>query len=97
MADQYAKPGDIVEVTYDHPDWKGLKYEVIEYPPDGIAQSRPGDAWGRRNHNGTPFVIRKDFYIIVKQTNRAMTQNSDVDKSLDRQRDDQLRSLFGFD
>lgn len=97
MDDQYAKPGDVVEVTWDDQEWKGLRYEVIEYPPEGTAESRPGDAWGRRKKNNTPFVIREGYYTIVERANPLTAQSKDVDESLKRQLNDNLRGLFGFD
>lgn len=91
MAD-HAKPGDVIEITDPESDLLGKRVTVVECPEEYRSFHAVGETW--HHTRGRPTYFRDGNYVIVK---RANSQNDDVDKSLDRQRDDNLRSLFGFD
>jgi hypothetical protein len=95
MDDQYAKPGDVIEITCHHSDLKGQRITVMECPQKYQDTCLIEGAW--HNTRGHPTYFSVGDYVIIKRANSPVAQNVDVDKSLKRQRDDQLRSLFGYD
>ncbi len=95
MSDQHAQPGDIIEITTGNSDLKGKRVAVVECPSEFRKNSYPGEAWIHERAYATHLSPKS--YTIIKRANSRVTQNDDVDKSLARQRDDNLRSLFGYD
>jgi len=96
MSDEYPKPGDTIEITHNNPAWLGKQLVVVECPKryKGTWLDAPYHAWFV-DTNGNAAYFRSDYYKIVS---RAMPNfvnlNSNVDKSLDKQRDDNLRGVF---
>lgn len=99
MDGEYAKPGDIVELKFlvFSGDYDGKQVTVVERPVDRDYGDEPGDIWFwwhlAREHQW----VGKESYKIIKAANSGTTQSKDVDKSLKRQLNDNLRGLFGFD
>ncbi len=95
MSDDYARPGDTIEVTWNHVDWLGKKFVVVECPDRYMHTSvdHPSHAWFSEANEGCSYFAA-DCYKIVSRANGRAVSGSDVDKSLDRQRDDNLRGVF---
>ncbi len=86
-----AKPGDIIEITWK--SWRGRKLLVIEAPPERnmLNPKEPGDAWFVDEDGRARFFRRGDYKISTRCRESVET---DVDKSLKRQRDANLRGVF---
>ena len=94
MSDDYAKPGDTIEVTNSILDkWVGRIFVVIA--PDRYDMSPPGSAWVLSD--GTAIsagYFTFDCYKIIARGNGFTLTSSEIDRSLDKQRDDNLRGVF---
>ena len=95
MSDDYAKPGDTIEVTWNHPDWLGKVFVVVECPKLHMHTSVdcPSHAWFV-DENGHAAYFSPDCYKIVARGNGFTLTSSEIDRSLDKQRDDNLREVF---
>ena len=102
MPDTKAKIGDTIRIIGGICD--GFKYVVIEYPKDGVGRGSPDDIWVRRlDDEGNicdrdPGYFYADVrYVIMQSSNpcRSETASSDVDERIRKQRDDNLRGVFG--
>jgi hypothetical protein len=90
---EYAKPGDVIEVTWDEPEWKGKRLTVIK-PPDW-SPDYPGAAW-HENEQGPPsYFSGPSYYKVVERAGRSVpTEGRDTDAFLRKQRDENLRRVF---
>jgi len=75
---------------------------VIDRPADqvGIADDEPGCAWFRSS-SGHAFFLRPKNYTVVERAGKVhrvvgVDLELDVDASLKKQRDNNLRHAFGF-
>ena len=84
----YAKPGDVIEITSKH--YVGQRYTVIEFPGKHY-RDEPGHVWFM-DKSERPMFFRQGEYKVVKRA--SCSQSNDVDESLKRQRDENLRSIF---
>jgi len=93
MNKEHAKPGDIIEVTWQDEHWLGKKFMVIECPAGpkkaGIG-IQPGNAWFM-SETGSEQYFQLGYYKIVK----LVVPHRDVDTFLKRQLNDNLASIFG--
>jgi len=96
MSDDYAKPGDTIEITWDYDDWKGRRYIVVECPESykGTSCDNPGNAWVIAEKGKSPSYLFAGNYKIVARGNGQTTTGEGVDKSLKRQLNDNLRRVF---
>lgn len=101
MCDKYAKPGDTI-MTRNTTANKGQRLLVIEHPVDRLGKigNEPGCAWFRAP-NGTTFFFKPEHYTVVKRAGKVYHMEDevvrlDVDTSLKKRRDDNLRHAFGF-
>jgi hypothetical protein len=95
MPDELPHPGDTIEITWDHPEWLGRQFVVVECPSSyyGSSSDDPSHAWIRQESK-SPSYFRADSYKIVARGNGFNMTNSELDRSLDKQRDDNLRGVF---
>jgi len=95
MSDDYAKPGDTIEVTWDHPDWLGKMLVVVECPKLHMHTSidSPGHAWFREANGHCSYFGSSEYKIVARGNGFTLT-SSEIDRSLDKQRDDNLRGVF---
>lgn len=85
MKDQYPLPGDTIEVTWDHPAWKGKRFVVVECPEyqKGGSNDHPSHAWFVDANIGEPSYLASFGYKVVERRNRTETSTvSDVDEPL---------------
>ncbi len=91
----HAQPGDTIEIIWDHKDWLGKKFVVIDCPPDSFKD--PRNAWFRRNEKSSPEYFTSGKYKIISRAGKTpnnKTTDKDVDTFLNEQKDDNLRSVF---
>ncbi len=93
MNDQCAKPGDTIEITWNHLDWLGKKLTVVERPTGSISANKKGEAWFKRG--GGYLFFEKEDYVILKRGSPQVSSDVDIDESLKRQRDANLAGIFG--
>ncbi len=93
MDNQHAKPGDTIEITWYDEFWCGQRLKVVERPSDKMNGCQPGDAWFISKNGHTKF-FGVENYTIVESGRSSPESVEDVDASLKRQRDDNLRSIF---
>jgi hypothetical protein len=95
MLDEHPRPGDTIEVTWNHPDWLGKILVVVECPElhRHTSMDQPSHAWFS-DDRGRSAYFRSGEYKIVARGNGHTLTNSEIDRSLDRQRDDNLRGVF---
>jgi hypothetical protein len=67
----YAKPGDVIEVTWEDKDYLGKSFTVIEPPIGGLYL--PGDAWFYDDIKQRPMYLGMNSYIVVE---RAKSQGN---------------------
>ncbi len=95
MSDEYPKPGDTIEITWDFDDWLGKRYVVVEPPKDRGGNDNPSHAWVHLDSDKKPsHLLSCDFKIVARRNGRKSITNSDVDESLKQQRDRNLREVF---
>jgi len=97
MSDDYAKPGDTIEVTWNHPDWLGKILVVVECPERHMHTSidHPSHAWFIDPiASGHAAYFDPSCYKVVARGNGCTLTSSEIDRSLDKQRDDNLRGVF---
>lgn len=93
MKYEHAKPGDTVEVTCE--GFLGQQYVVIECPESHKFNDEPGRAW-HLGPMGHPLFFAPEHYKIIKRANRlSSVVNDDVEKSLRKQTNDNLKGVFG--
>ena len=96
MSNEYGKPGDTILID-DRPGiiskYRGEQFTAIECPKKykGGDFDIEGMVWF--NDNGFDACVKIGSYTVVKPY--ASCEPADVDKSLDKQRDDNLWSVFG--
>lgn len=97
MSDEYAKPGDTIMTEYAEPGYTilitdrkstsfGKTFLVIECP-DKYRHTVGCFAWVNLKYGPVAFLT-SEYSVVSGQKN--------VDESLNRQRDDNLRRAFGF-
>lgn len=96
---EYANPGDTIEITNKMWDHFGKHFLVVarppEYPPDNYPE---GCAWVSNWESRMAYdsvFIRHEYYKIVSRGKTTTHDTKSVDVSLERQRDDNLRKVFG--
>ena len=100
MSDEYANPGDTI-VSKNTTAQKGKRMLVIERPIGQVGtDDEPGCAWFIA-FGGQPYFLRPDKYTIVERAEKVhrmvgVNAELDVDASLKKQRDNNLRHAFGF-
>ena len=97
MLDEHPRPGDTIEVTWDFDDWKGRRYVVVECPESHKGTEYgddPSNAWVIVEEDREASYLLSCNYKIVARGNGQTTTGEGTDKSLDRQRDDNLRGVF---
>lgn len=88
---EHAQPGDTIKITKIG-DFLNKEFVVIECPNDGV--DRSNRVWVR--NKTTECTVEDKNYKIVKQARRHQSiAPNNVDASLDRQRNENLRSVFG--
>jgi hypothetical protein len=98
MSDKWAKPGDTIEITWTNPDWLGKRLVVIECPEEhkNSFGNHPSHAWFCNEFCGGASYFTADIYKVVERAGRCVSiSNGDVDESLKRQLDENLRGVFG--
>lgn len=94
MDNEHAKPGDTIEITWPHKSWLGRRCVVIEPSANAARLAKPGDAWfmvsGPKEKYRQCFSL--EYYKIVAKYQES--SQTDIDESLRRQRDKNLRSVF---
>lgn len=93
MDAEHAKPGDTIEIIWCNPYWNGKRFKVVEPPDDALGSGFPGDAWFL-SENGYKRYFFKQDYVIVESNQSSLGNTEDVDASLKRQLNDNLRNLF---
>ena len=97
MSDENPRPGDTIEVTWNHPGWIGRRLVVVECPEmhKNTCLDHPSSAWFI---DDGPTKRRAYFgpgeYKVVARGNGFALTSSEIDRSLDKQRDDNLRGVF---
>lgn len=97
--DCWAKPGDTIEIVktmVSH--YMGKRYIVVEQP---TGKSSPlGSAWVREDDPLVPdgYFLSQSYKIVKRAKGGGCVSipDDDIDKSLKRQRDDNLKRAFGF-
>lgn len=93
MSDECAKPGDIIEITWDNKHWLGKKFTVIaRHQEKSFGGMQPGDAWFI-NESGRYRFFGKDAYKIVERKEESKDSDRDVDRFLNDQRDAIFRRM----
>lgn len=95
-----AKPGDTIEITNAHQSFLGKRYVVIEPPVDAVYPN--GSAWTAADDaNPKGYFIFYNYKVVKRADkkwlayhNGCVTGNVDVDESLKRQLNDNLRGVF---
>jgi hypothetical protein len=89
----YAQPGDTIEITYS--SWSGERYVVVP-PPERSYTAPNGAAWFD-DGSGCIAYFTPDNYKIISRSGKASNNgaNGDVDMFLNKQRDNNLHSVFG--
>lgn len=93
MSDNYPRPGDTIEITWDFNGWLGKRYVVVECPESfrDTGGGDPSNAWVLVGGDERPSYFLSCNYKIVARGNGQTGKGSDVDKSLKRQLNDNLR------
>lgn len=97
MSDHNPQVGDTIEVTWDFDDWLGRRYVIVECPESYKGTDYgddPSNAWIIMEGDEYPTYFLSCNYKIVKRGNGQTGKGSDVDKSLRRQLNDNLRGVF---
>ncbi len=97
MSDDYPRPGDTIEITWNYDDWLGKRYVVVECPESHRGTQYgddPSNAWAIVDDDGEPSYFMSTNYKIVARGNGQTAKGQDTDKSLKRQLNDNLRGVF---
>lgn len=91
----HAHPGDTIEITHECSPLDGQQFVVIEAPSLATRISENGYAWFH-DRGGIELCAAPGVYkIISRGAGPCDVGLSDADTSLNKQRDDNLRSIFG--
>lgn len=90
MDETHAQPGDTIEITWDHDNWLGKRFVVINPPEGNLAPL--GAAWFDVENGHLSYYFLSCNYKIISRSRK--TPNRDVDTFLKEQRDDNLSSVF---
>jgi hypothetical protein len=93
--DDWAKPGDTIEIVrMVFNKFVGNKYLVVEAPEGSWCPE--GGAWVEASGPDDPEgYFTKDCYKVVERAGQSvLIANGDVDESLRRQLDENLRGVF---
>lgn len=66
LAGEQARPGDIIEITWDKDGWLGKRLTVVEPPPDVSFYNSPSDAWFRKESGELKFFGMAYYKIVEK-------------------------------
>lgn len=93
-----AQPGDLIEITDESLSRFGDQFVVVPRPVDfSEEEANDGDrAWisGWYGDDDDIFYIRSKHYKIVSRGKSSSRETKSVDDFLQRQRDDNLKSVF---
>lgn len=89
----YAQVGDTIEIVYKETPLFGLHFVVLPRPEGQKCTSMVGDAWIFDCDEERHRVLEPEYYKIIRRADSPDTKSVDV--SLEKQRDDNLRKVFG--
>lgn len=104
MSSEYANPGDTIIAR--NTSWlSGERLLVIEKPrsTNHVKDNEPGCAWFTAFSRQQAYFLRPKHYVVVERAGKVrriadevVKSDVDVEASLKKQRDNNLRHAFGF-
>lgn len=94
MKKEFPRPGDTIEIIYKDEHLFGKLFTVIQCPTEEEEECKQSNlVWIK--YNGCVCCVYASWCKIITRSNISTHFDNNVDQFLDKQRDDNLRSVFG--
>lgn len=98
MSEKLPQIGDTIRITVQ--PFTGKEFVVIECPRGYEIVDRPDSVWVMNGTlpselGGYGLKYPKDYLVVKTASGVTVSDTSNVDAALDKQRDDNLRKVFG--
>lgn len=91
----HAQIGDTIVIRFEHSQFNNQEF-VVHSRPDNVTNVEPENAvWFKTDEGDYYFLSSTDMYEVVRRSSQSQQGTKDVDKSLARQMDDNLKGVFG--